>query len=257
MLAVQRLNPTRMKPIKPDFGVDAPGVVRNFFLLGAVMMIGGLALKFFVGAKSWMLASLIGTGICGGAMWMATAAWMLFGSRVLKVRFRERLLKGISWRGDERVLDVGCGRGLMLIGAARRLTTGTATGVDLWQTQDQSGNSPDTTRANALAAGVAERIEIRTGDARELPFADGTFDVVLSSWALHNLYERADREKAMREIVRVLKPGGRVLLVDIRHAREYAEVLRQAHLTDVQLSAPSFIFFIPSRTVSGRMASVT
>ena len=107
-------------------------------------------------------------------------------------RFRERLLDSIPWRGDERVLDVGCGRGLMLIGAARRLTSGRATGIDLWQSEDQSGNRPETTRSNAAAEGVADRVEILTGDARKLPFEPGTFDFVVSSWALHNLYERAD-----------------------------------------------------------------
>jgi cyclopropane fatty-acyl-phospholipid synthase-like methyltransferase len=45
-------------------------------------------------------------------------------------------------RGDETVLDVGYGRGLHLIGAAKRLTTGKAPGVDIWQAEDLSGNLP-------------------------------------------------------------------------------------------------------------------
>ena len=244
-----------MKLTKPDYGVDAPGVVRNFFLLGTVALIVGLALSKFVGPRSALMAALIGTGIFGGLTWIATAGLMFFGSKVLKVRFRERLLDQIPWRGDERLLDVGCGRGLILIGAARRLKAGIATGVDLWQTQDQSGNSPDTTRANALAAGVTDRIEIKTGDARELEFPADTFDVVLSSWALHNLYERGDREKALQEILRVLKPEGQFLLVDIRHGREYATALEQAGAKDVRMSAPNFLFVIPSRVVSGRKAA--
>jgi SAM-dependent methyltransferase len=246
-----------MKLTKPDYGVDAPGVVRNFFLLGAAALFAGIALRVFAGARSPLLGSLISTGIYGGACWIATAAWMVFGSRVLKVRLRERLLDQIPWRGDERVLDVGCGRGLMLIGAARRLTSGMATGVDLWQTEDQSGNSPETTRANALAAGVGDHIEIKTGDARELPFPADTFDVVLSSWALHNIYDRAGREKALREIARVLKPGGRVMLVDIRHGRDYATILEQSGIRDVRMSGPNFIFVIPSRAVCGRKASAS
>jgi ubiquinone/menaquinone biosynthesis C-methylase UbiE len=176
---------------------------------------------------------------------------MVFGSKVLKLRLREHLLNKIEWRGNERVLDVGCGRGLMLIGAARRLTSGLATGVDVWQTTDQSGNSPETTRMNALAEGVAGRIEIKTGDARELPFESGSFDIVLSSWALHNLYEQTDRAKALAEIVRVLKPGGHVVLVDIRHASEFAQVLSVAGLADVRVSAPNFAFLTPSRVVTG------
>jgi SAM-dependent methyltransferase len=237
---------------RPDYGVDAPGVVRNLAVFGATGVIGGLSLAVFVQARSLWLGSIIGTGICGGGCLLLTAAWMVFGSKVLKVRLRDRLLNEIPWQGDEQVLDVGCGRGLMLIGAARRLTTGLATGLDLWQTVDQSGNSPETTRANALAEGVAERIKIKTGDARELPFSSGSFDVVLSSWALHNLYDPGDRAKALGEMVRVLKPGGRVVLVDIRHAHEFAERLKEAGLVDVRVSGPSFIFLTPSRVVAGK-----
>jgi len=246
--------PAETRKPKPDYGVDAPKVVRNFFLLGAAALVCGLALAKF-GPRSIWMATLVGTGIAGGSIWMATAGLMFFGSKVLKVRLRERLLDEIPWRGDERVLDVGCGRGLMLIGAAKRLTTGLAVGVDLWRTEDQSGNSPETTRANALAEGVDRRIEIKTGDARQLPFDANSFDAVVSSWALHNLYDRADREQALREIARVLKPSGRVMLVDIRHAREYAEVLKQAGMIEVQVSPPNLIFVIPSRVVSGRKAS--
>jgi cyclopropane fatty-acyl-phospholipid synthase-like methyltransferase len=72
------------------------------------------------------------------------------------------------------VLDVGCGRGLLLIGAAKRLTTGKAVGVDIWQTEDLSGNRPEATLENARLERVAERVGVKDGDARRLPFADGT-----------------------------------------------------------------------------------
>ena len=143
---------------------------------------------------------------------------------------------------------MGCGRGPFLIGAAKRLKTGKATGIDLWQTEDQAGNSPEATMANARVEGVADRVELKDGDARKLPFADRSFDVILSSWALHNIYEREGRAVAVREIARVLKPGGRAALVDIRHADEYAEVLRTAGL-EVRRAGPSFLFVIPTYTV--------
>jgi arsenite methyltransferase len=237
---------------KADYGVDAPRLVRQFFLVGVAGLVCGLALAKFGGHRSAILDLLAGTGIWGGSCWVLMAAMMVFGSKVLKVRLRERLLDKIPWRGDERVLDVGCGRGLMLIGVARRLTSGSVVGVDLWQAEDQSGNHPGTTRANAVAEGVAERIEIQTGDARQLPFAADTFDAVVSSWALHNIYQPAGREQALREIVRVLKPGGRLLLLDIRHAHEYAEFLKPAGIAEVQVGAPNFLFVIPSHAVTGR-----
>jgi ubiquinone/menaquinone biosynthesis C-methylase UbiE len=191
-------------------------------------------------------------GLCSGLSLLATAGVMLWGSKVGKLRMRDRLLDGIPWRGDEQVLDVGCGRGLLLLGAAKRLRTGKAVGVDLWQKEDLSGNRPEAAHANARAEGVADRVEIQDGDARSLPFADASFDVVLSSSALHNLYDPAERGKALREIVRVLKPGGRVAVFDIRHTDEYARVFRECGLADVQRSRPYFFFVIPAHTVTAR-----
>src|SRR5262249_51902436 len=133
-------------------------------------------------------------------LWLAvTAAVMVLGSKVLKLKLREQLLDGLELHGDEQVLDVGCGRGLMLNGAARRLTSGRAFGVDMWQTQDQSGNDPRQTLAKAQAEGVTERVEIKTADMRELPFGDETFDAVVSSWAIHNIPDAVGRRKALEE----------------------------------------------------------
>src|SRR5215510_15021834 len=80
------------------------------------------------------------------------------------------LLDQLHLQGDERILDIGCGRGAVLLMAAQRLTTGRAVGVDLWRGFDQSGNSADATRRNAVAEGVAERIELHTADMTAVPF---------------------------------------------------------------------------------------
>ncbi len=66
--------------------------------------------------------------------------YMLWGSLVTKVKGREAILDLVPWSGDQQVLDVGCGRGLLLVGAAHRLTSGRAVGIDLWLARDQSGN---------------------------------------------------------------------------------------------------------------------
>jgi SAM-dependent methyltransferase len=219
---------------RADYGIDAPAVVRRLVVLGAsalAIAAAGAFREAFLILAAWLF-------VC--------AATMLAGSRFGKLRLRDTLLARIPWRGDEHVLDVGCGRGLMLIGAAHRLTTGRAVGVDVWRAADQSDNRPETTLINARLEGVADTVDVRSGDARNLPFGDASFDVVLSSFALHNIENGEERAAAVREILRVLKPGGHVGIVDVWRISQYRRVLRDARMDGVRLSAPSFWFVVPS-----------
>jgi arsenite methyltransferase len=145
----------------------------------------------------------------------------------------QKILDGLHLRGDEQVLDVGCGRGAVLTAVARRLTTGRITGIDLWSTHDQSGNARDVTLQNASREGVRDRVDIETGDMRTLPFADGAFDLVVSSLAIHNIHGSEDRASAISQAWRVLKPGGRIVIADIRATRLYARTLERLGATDV------------------------
>jgi ubiquinone/menaquinone biosynthesis C-methylase UbiE len=153
------------------------------------------------------------------------------------------LLDKLNLRGDERILDLGCGRGAVLLLAAQRLTTGRAVGIDLWRSADQSGNSAEATRRNAIAEGVADRIELQTGDMTALPFEDNSFDVVVSSLAIHNIRGRAGREKAVDEAVRVLRPGGRLLIADIRGTRNHQAQLAKIGMSDVTRSRLGWRFW--------------
>ena len=71
--------------------------------------------------------------------------------------------------GDERLLDIGCGRGAVLLMAAQRLPHGLALGVDVWSATDQSGNAQQVTKLNAVLEGVAERVDLHTADMRQPP----------------------------------------------------------------------------------------
>ncbi len=225
-----------------DYGLDAPKVVRNLLLAGALGLLiwGTAALKLWSGELVvGPIAGVVLRFPAVGALWpgagcTAMALWMLWSSKVGKVREREGILDRIAWTGSERVLDVGCGRGLMLIGAAKRLTTGKATGIDIWQAEDLSGNRPEATMDNARREGVEQRVSVQTADMRNLPFPEHTFDVVLSSQAIHNIYSAEGRARAIAEIERVLKPGGRALIRDIRHLDDYAAVFAEHGVTDVR-----------------------
>src|SRR5262249_12529316 len=120
-------------------------------------------------------------------VFLANASSFLYATRRGKFKVWNRVLDDLRLRGDERVLDMGCGRGAVLIAVAKRLTTGRATGIDLWSTSDQSGNARDVTLQNATLEGVRDRIDVETGDMRSLPFADRSFDLVVSSLAIHNI----------------------------------------------------------------------
>jgi len=219
---------------RPDYGLDAPGVVRNLTLIGTAGLLVWLtaALSLWSGVVAHVALAPMGLGVAVGCLGMA--AYMVWSSKVGKVRERERLLDLLPWTGAETVLDVGCGRGLMLIGAAKRLTTGKAVGIDIWQAEDLAGNRPEAALENARREGVAERVEVRTADMRTIPFLDGTFDAVVSNVAIHNIYDAPERARALAEIARVLKPGGRVLIADIRHHRQYVTELAARGLVDLR-----------------------
>lgn len=215
---------------RPDYGVDAPGVMRNFFVIGAALLITGLLLP--------RVLHLGPVDLEAKPMFFWTGGWT-FGSGVLfllyvkwgKFRHRDFMLGLHAWRGDEQVLDVGCGRGLLLAGAAKRLVelggTGLATGIDVWSNEDMGGNSAAATERNLALEGVAERCTLVTGSAAEMTFADASFDVVVSNLCLHNIYDRPTREKAVREMARVLRPGGVALISDYKLTGEYARQLAE------------------------------
>jgi ubiquinone/menaquinone biosynthesis C-methylase UbiE len=169
-----------------------------------------------------------------GVFFLANFSSFLYTTRRGKFVEWERILDRLRLRGDERVLDMGCGRGAVLTAVARRLTTGRATGVDIWSTHDQSGNAREVTVRNAFAEGVTERVEVNTGDMRALAFPDATFDLVVSSLAIHNIRSNADRKRAVTEGFRVLKPGGHLVIADIRATSLYETALRGLGASNVE-----------------------
>src|SRR6516165_6113376 len=172
-------------PQRPRYGVDAPPVPA---------VLGATGVACCLAAARWR----------PGRIAMAAAGTILLAQTIVylhttlrgKLRIWERELDQAGLKGDEQLLDLGCGRGAVLIEAARRLPSGRAVGVDLWSRKDQSGNSPEVTLANAAAAGVADRVEVRTADITALPFQDDSFDVVTSALVIHNIPSPEARYRA-------------------------------------------------------------
>jgi arsenite methyltransferase len=235
---------------KVNYGLDAPIFQRCALFGGLAAVVAGLAFSLFVARGILPAGFQNATAIFWpGVGFFVTGCVMLWGSKVGKLQLRDKIISSINWRGDEHVLDVGCGHGLMLLAAAKRLNTGRAIGIDIWSQVDQANNNPESTMENARLENVADKVQLESGDARSLPFADGSFDVVVSSFAIHNLGKASDRDQVLREIARVLRPGGQLAIADIRHTAQYARTLGSLGWTDVTRWAPNFLFVTPTRVL--------
>ncbi len=146
-----------------------------------------------------------------------------------------------------------CGRGLLLIAAAKLVPQGHAVDIDIWSQVDQSDNSCEATLRSAMLEGVAQRVSVHDGDMRKLPFADGSFDATIAHFAIHHVSTREGRRAASREIVRTLKQGGQVAISDVHpFVKSYADELRKSDMTDVEVSDLSLWTFPPARNVTAR-----
>jgi SAM-dependent methyltransferase len=211
-------------PQSPRYGVDAPPIPA---------VLGSMGVVCFLAAARWRRGRTVTAA--AGTLLLAQAGVFLHTTLRGKLRIWGRELDRAGLAGNERLLDLGCGRGAVLIQAAKRLPAGRAVGVDLWS-RDQSGNSPKATLANAAAAGVADRVEVHTADMTALPFADGSFEIVTSALAIHNIRSPQDRYQAVDEAMRVLRPGGQLLVADPSPmARKYAAYIGQGTLRGLGL----------------------
>jgi SAM-dependent methyltransferase len=230
-----------------DYGIDAPGVIRNLFLVGVACCVVAALSPFHVRGNRMDLRGFW----LPGAIFFVEAGLMLLYSLRGKFRHRDRMLAMANLRGDESVLDVGTGRGLLLVGAAKRLVTGRAVGLDIWKTSDLSGNARERTEKVLEQEGVADRCKLLERPAQDMELPHGSFDVVLSNLCLHNISSREERDAACQEIVRVLKPGGVAVISDFKNAGQYARSFRAAGLT-VRRSYHPWDTFPPLTIVEAR-----
>lgn len=238
---------------KLNYGIDAPKVIRNLLLIGFVLLLCSLFLPIdlFPPISTLLKKSSLFPAIS----LILTGILMLVYAKFGKFNHRERMLNLYDWKGNENVLDVGTGLGLLMIGAAKKLTTGKSIGIDIWNVEDLSNNTLHQTKQNAITENVVDRTEVLSQNILKTTFKDNSFDVVLSNLCLHNLYNKTQRETACKEILRILKDNGVAIISDFRHTKEYLEVFKKEGMCVEKIGAYYWDTFPPLTIIRAKKTS--
>ena len=126
------------------------------------------------------------------------------------IAWRRFTIKKMRFFQTKRFLDIACGTGDLSIDAAEKYPEITVNGVDFVREMIQVGQK----KVNQKK--VAKRIHLVTGDALRLPFRDNSFDVAAMAFGIRNI---PDRQNALREMLRVVVPGGQVMILEMTFTR--------------------------------------
>ncbi len=235
------------------FGIDAPRVIILLCGLGLLALFGAalLATLLHPQAPLWRDLGVLYLLVTSCTL-LIPSILMLYSSVIGKGRLAKELAAALHIPSHAHLLDVGCGSGLFLIELAKRFETAHLFGIDSWKRGDLSGNHAMRAMENAASAGVAAQIEVHTADMRSIPFPDQTFDLVLSCLAIHNVKGREERGQALLEMARVVKPGGKILLIDFRYGAEYRAFFTDLGWQEVVLSKPLPYLFPRVRALTGK-----
>lgn len=227
------------------------GAARWVFGRGfAVLAVAGVTLLILVGVSAGAVVLLsVGCGVL--LLVLTVAALMLYSSRVGTARACARALDSVQLHGSETVLSLGRGSGMLLLAAAQRLHSGTAIGIDQWRSGPTRLHRLRRRVAPSIAdrLGVCDRIQLLEADMSVLPFPDACFDTVLAYRALHHL-RPADRGQAIGEAIRVLRPGGRLAVIDTAGTWTYLTAADHAGSPDAHRSRYLPGVFPPVRLVT-------
>lgn len=215
----------------PDYKNWMPmKLIKGLFLCTVVLFV--LLLYIYNGtalAGSYRYAA---TGICAVLFLIAGAAfcWAVLarrafsysGDRQLMKRTVEGIAAYVQIPAGGTGLDVGCGSGALTIACAKRNPQGHMVGVDIWGWPYSGSFSKALCEENARAEGTAN-VRFQQGDAKELPFPDETFDVVVSNYVYHDVYG-TNRRELLKETLRVLKKGGTFAIHDLMSSSLYGNM---------------------------------
>ncbi|ALO05151.1 methyltransferase domain-containing protein [Lactiplantibacillus paraplantarum] len=203
------------------YGVDAPFALLIYAVFGV-----GLLWHAYVNRLNYPIGIVL---VLGALIFLHTTTRG-------KYKIFDDAIKHLNLKSDSQVLDLGCGRGALLTRIAKQLgAAGKVTGLDLWLSRDQSHNKMSITQKNVDDLGLTDRVNLVTDDMTKLDFPDESFDVVTSSFAIHNIKNEQVRIHAVKEAIRVLKPGGHLMIIDTgRNIKEYSQIFQDSGLQIAQ-----------------------
>ncbi|QUG86951.1 class I SAM-dependent methyltransferase [Bacillus nitratireducens] len=128
-------------------------------------------------------------------------------------KIHDLIVAKVNWDGKGKILDIGTGSGSLIIKLARTFPESFLTGIDYW-----GGNweySKAQCQQNAKIEGVSDRIDFLKASAAELPFTDDEFDIIVSCLTFHEVQDKENKTEVIKEALRVLKPGGKFVFLDL------------------------------------------
>lgn len=213
--------------------IDAPVVPTLFLSGGVIIIILGLLPPI-------TLTSSFGNFV-GGFLLIISGLIFLRTSLKGKTNIWCDILKKEPIDPNGTFLDIGCGQGAVLFRICEELTTGTVTGIDIWKNSDQSNNSKRSMENKIRDLKFESVAKVITADMRNLPFKNNDFDLVTASFSIHNVKPSREREHVQREIARVLKKNGDLIIVDMGYKdKEYVRILKELNFNDIKVTKIGF-----------------
>jgi len=222
---------------RANYGVYGSWAAYASFALIAVL---SLLMSVFIGSLRALFIGLFGVSV-------TLLVLLVLVPHILYARKRIRIAQEVIATGnigpDDRVLDVGTGRGFLAIEVAKAVKGCQVVGIDVWNMPARGEmhkgfvleNTKENAERNAQLEGVSDRVEFRQVDAREMPFESGSFDVIVSSLVMHQIIYGKGGHLVLEETHRLLKPKGRLVIVDLVIGKRIIEKLQELGFREIKV----------------------